>query len=62
MRKTPSTTPNLKTKTTPADYSPSPEQIDALAHRLMPEIKKFFANEQIQREFAEWQRQHAADG
>jgi len=36
------------------EFSPSQEQFDALAHRLMPEIKKYFANEQIQREFREW--------
>jgi hypothetical protein len=23
----------------------------------MPEVKKFFADEQVQREFAEWQKQ-----
>ena len=47
--------PNIDVQTTPADYAPTQEQIDALARRLMPEIKKFFADEQIQREFAEWQ-------
>jgi len=36
------------------EFAPSQEQVDALAHRLMPEIKKYFANEQIQREFREW--------
>jgi len=38
----------------PADYTPTQDQLDALARRLMPEIKKFFANEDVQREFAEW--------
>jgi len=36
------------------DYTPTQDQLDVLARRLMPEIKKFFADEQIQREFAEW--------
>jgi len=36
------------------EFAPSKEQVDALAHRLMPEIKKYFASEQIQREFKEW--------
>jgi len=38
----------------PNDYTPPQGQLDALARRLMPEIKKFFADEQIQQEFAEW--------
>jgi len=36
-------------------FVPSREQIDALACRLMPEIKKFFADEQVQQEFVRWQ-------
>jgi hypothetical protein len=35
-------------------YTPTMEQIDALAWRLLPEIKKFFADEQIQEDFAQW--------
>jgi len=35
-------------------FNPSKEQVDTLAYRLMPEIKKYFADEQIQKEFAEW--------
>jgi len=35
----------------------SNEQIEIFARRLMPEIKRFFADEDIQREFEEWQRQ-----
>ena len=37
------------------DYIPTQSQIEMLARRLMPEIKKLFADEQIQHEFAEWQ-------
>jgi hypothetical protein len=58
MRKS-STTPELHTVTIPADFTPSDEQIDALARRFMPEIKKFFADEQVQREFADWQERQA---
>jgi hypothetical protein len=56
--KTPKTEPMLRTETEPADFTPTLEQIDALARRLMPEIKRFFADEDIQREFAEWQAKH----
>lgn len=52
---TTSTTPALRTEIIPAGFTPSNEQIDALARRLMPEIKKYFADEQVQKEFAEWQ-------
>ena len=37
-----------------ADMDLTKEQIDALARRLMPEIKRFFADEQVQQEFARW--------
>ena len=52
--KTPNTTPELHTEIIPAGFTPSQEQIDALARSLMPEIMKFFANDEIQREFVEW--------
>jgi hypothetical protein len=32
------------------------EQTDVLARRLLPEIKKFFADEDIRREFNEWKK------
>ena len=51
----------LRAEAIPADFCPSQAQIDAFARRLMPEIKRFFADEQIQREFAEWQNRHSAD-
>jgi len=34
----------------------SDRQIEIFARRLLPEIKLFLANENIQREFEEWQR------
>ena len=34
----------------------SNKQIEILARRLLPEIKKFFANEDIRKEFEEWQK------
>ena len=34
----------------------SEKQIEIFARRLLPEIKKFFANEDIRKEFEEWQR------
>jgi len=36
-------------------FVPSREQIDALVCLLMPENKKFFADEQVQQEFVRWQ-------
>ena len=59
MRKA-NTTPELHTVIIPADFIPSDEQIDALARRLTPEIKRFFADDEIQREFAEWKEKRAA--
>ena len=38
------------------DFQVSEKQIEILARRLLPEIKKFFANEDIRKEFEEWQR------
>jgi hypothetical protein len=52
--------PELKIITVPANFTPTPKQIDTLARRMMPEIKKFFAEEQNQREFAEWQAKQVA--
>jgi len=40
--------------TTYVELKLSQKQIDALAHRLMPEIKKYFADEHIQKEFDIW--------
>ena len=34
----------------------SDEQIEIFARRIMPEIKKYFANENVKKEFKEWQR------
>ena len=45
-----------------ADMVPTDEQIDMLARRLMPEIKRFFADEQVQQEFARWQEMKDAAG
>ena len=40
----------------------SNRQIELLARRLLPEIKKFFANEDTQREFEEWQEKRRKVG
>ena len=42
-------------------FTPTQAQIDTFARRLTPEIKKFFADEQIQKEFAKWQEKKAAN-
>jgi hypothetical protein len=54
MKNALTTTPDLHTVIIPSDFTPSDEQINDLARRLMPEIKRFFADDEIQREFAEW--------
>ena len=48
------TTPTLSAEIIPAGFTPSQEQLDDLARRLMPEIKKYFADGQVQAEFAAW--------
>ena len=61
MKKASNTAPTLETETIPSDFSPTQEQIDTLARRLMPEIKRFFADKQIQQEFADWRRKLNSD-
>ena len=39
----------------------SEKQIEILARRLLPEIRKFFADEEIQKEFKEWQEKKQND-
>jgi len=56
------TTPDLEIQSDATGFMPTAEQIESLSRRLMPEIKKFFADEQIQREFAEWrEKQKSAE-
>ena len=55
------TTPTLRTETVPTGFTPTQEQIDMLARRLMPEIKKFFADNIIQQEFNEWQAKNSSE-
>ena len=54
MKKSQKPAPILNTETAPADYTPTDAQIEALARRIVPELKKFFADEDVQREFTEW--------
>ena len=37
-----------------AKFIPSKEQMEAISLRLMPEVKKFFADERTQKEFNAW--------
>ena len=62
MRKPRNTNTAPSAETVPADIVPTQEQIDALARRLMPEIKKFFADEHVQQAFARWQERKGAAG
>ena len=47
-------------KTVSVGSTLSKEQADALAYRITPEIKKFFADEQVQKEFAEWKKKRGS--
>ena len=38
----------------------SDKQTEILTRRLLPEIKKFFADENIQKEFKEWKKNNKA--
>ena len=39
----------------------SEKQIEILARRLLPEIRRFFADENIRKEYEEWQKKRKAD-
>ena len=39
-------------------FTPSKEQINIFAERLVPEIKKFFTDERTQKEFNDWKKKH----
>ena len=45
---------NTSEKNKPQGIEVSEKQIEIFARRLLPEIKKFFANEEIRKEFEEW--------
>jgi len=36
-------------------FTPNKKQIAMLAQKFTPEIKKYFADEKVQEEFAEWE-------
>jgi len=42
-------------KTVTFSIEPTTEQFNSFAHRIIPEIKTYFSDEQIQKEFAKWQ-------
>ena len=52
--------PDIKTDTVPVNFVPSLEQINAIARRMIPELKQLFADKQVQKEFAEWQKKEGA--
>jgi len=39
----------------------SERQIEIFARRLLPEIKRYFADENIRKEFEEWQKKQQGD-
>jgi len=44
----------LKAESFPVNYIPTNTQVNTLAKLLIPEVKKFFADEQTQKEFIKW--------
>jgi len=48
--------PDLQTTIVPVNFIPSAGQINAIARRMVPELKELFADKQIQKEFAKWQK------
>ncbi|MCL2578515.1 MAG: hypothetical protein FWE32_00610 [Oscillospiraceae bacterium] len=54
------TTPELHTEASPNNFGPTEEQIDAFARRMLPVLQQFFADEQIQQEFTQWQSEQSA--
>jgi len=58
MKKNKKTDPAQNSEVIPIGFAPSQEQIDAFARRLMPEIKRFFADWQMKQEFADWLEKH----
>ena len=62
MKKSQKRNPTSHGETVHFGFTPSQEQINALARRLAPEIKKLFADEQIRHEFEKWRlNQDSAD-
>ena len=55
MKKSQAVHIGLNIETVPVGFVPTQAQIDALAKRLMPEIKRYFADDKIQEEFQKWQ-------
>ena len=56
MKKSQITNQKPYIEVSPGKFKPTDEQIKALAHRLMPEIKKYFTDEHIRQEFVDWLR------
>ena len=61
MKKSQKPAQALHAETVPANFAPTQEQIAALARRIMPEIKKFFADDLIRQEFYNWQEERVVD-
>ena len=44
-------------KTVTFAVEPSTEQFDTFARRIMPDVKSYFDDEEVQKEFADWQQE-----
>jgi hypothetical protein len=41
-------------------FAPTKEQAKMFAHLIIPEVKRYFASEQIKKDFAKWQEEHSS--
>jgi len=60
MEKSQQKDPIVHTKIIPEYFTPTQEQIYTIARRMLPEVKAFFANEENQKEFENWQKKKGA--
>jgi len=52
--------PTLHIRTIPENFTPTQEQIYALARRLAPEIKALLNDDKVREEFENWQKKKGA--
>jgi hypothetical protein len=47
-------------KTVTFSIEPTKEQFESFAHRIMPDVKAYFDDEQVQKDFAKWQEEQTS--
>jgi len=46
-------------KTVTFAVEPSKDQFDTFARRIMPDVKSYFDDEEVQKEFTDWQQEQS---